>query len=214
MGRAFDLSLGEAQNYGFFSVVIIGLACQAPATPGSERDSSDPALFREVVLAIKEHVGPEPLAIDPRPLIADPAVLYARDDTRAPASANEIASRRAVLHDLGIPETSDNGGYGDCPGVMVPPPPPPGVDRKKVSCPPTRSFVVNVGLPRPGGAYLPPPGAIDEREIGRAKGYVAVRALVTSRGPEGVSKTAYDLVMARDSRDWKLVKKVALYFFE
>jgi hypothetical protein len=179
-----------------------------------ERNSSDTGLFREVVLAIKEHVGPEPLAIDPRPLIADPAVLDAYDKTRAPVSAKQIAARRAVLYDLGIPETSDNGGYGDCPGVMVPPPPPPGVDRKKISCPPTRSFVVNVGLPRPGGAYLPPPGAIDERKIGLANGYVAVRALVTSRGPEGVSRTVYDFIMARDSRRWRLVKNVALFFFE
>jgi hypothetical protein len=141
-------------------------------------------------------------------------VLDAYDKTRAPVSAKQLAARRAVLNDLGIPETSDDGDYGDCPGVMVPPPPPPGIDHKKTGCPKFRSFVANIGLPRAGGAYLPSPGAIDEREIGKTKGYVAVRALITFRGPEGFSKTAYDFVMVRDANRWKLVKKVALFFNE
>jgi hypothetical protein len=61
---------------------------------------------------------------------------------------------------------------------------------------------------------LPPPGAVDERELGKTKGYVAVRALITFRGPEGASMTAYDFVMARDPVGWKFVKKVGLWDVE
>jgi hypothetical protein len=182
---------------------------------GAGPTSSDPALFREVVLAIKEHVGPDPLAIDPHPLIAKADVLSHRDDVRAAISASQLDARRAVLRELRIAETSDDGDWGSCPGVTVPPPPPPGVDGKKTGCPKSRSLTVSVGLPRAGGAYLPPPmGAIDERAIGQANGYVAVRALITFRGPEGAEMTAYDFVMAREGAGWKLVKQEALFFLE
>jgi hypothetical protein len=212
--HASGLSFDVARKHAFLGLMILGLACRAPAMLSAGRTSSDLALFREVALAIKEHVRPDPLAIDPLPLIADPAVLSHRNNTRAAISAKELDARRGVLHDLGIPEISDDGDWGNCPGVMVPPPPPPGIDRKKTGCPKSRSFAVTVGLPRAGGAYLPPPGAVDQREIDKGKGYVAVRALITFRGPEGMSMTAYDFVMARDPSGWKVVKKVGLWDVE
>jgi hypothetical protein len=140
-------------------------------------------------------------------------VLHAGNKTRAPVSSGELRARQVVLRDLGIRETSDDTGFGTCPGVTVPPPSPPAVDRKKTECPQTRSFVASVGLPRAGGAYFPN-GEVDEREVGKTNGHVSVRVLITSRGPEGASRTAYDFVMARDGNRWKLVKKQALSYVE
>ena len=201
-------------KHTFLGALVIASACRAPVTLGGQQDSQDLRLFREVVLAIKEQAGPTPLAIDPRPLKADPSVLSHRSNTRATLPAKELDARRAVLHDLGIPEVSDDGSFGECPSVLVPPPPPPAVDRKKVACPKYRSFTATVGLPRAGGAYLPPPGAVDEREASKGKGYVAVRALITFRGPEGAQMTAYDFVMARVTSGWRVVKKVGLWDVE
>jgi hypothetical protein len=215
-----DCALSALRNGALLGAIIFGSACHAPATLPSERDSADIALFRAVVLAIKDDVGPEVLAIDPRPLIAGREVTRARDNTRAPVSSKEIGARLAVLQDLGVGVTSDDGSFGTCPSVMVPPPPPPGINRKTTECPKSRSLVANVALPRPGGAYVPRgagaylPNLSAEQQGLNDEDQVAVRALVTFRGPEGASMTGYDFVMAREASGWKLVKKVAVFWVE
>lgn len=208
-------------KYALFGVAVIFSACRVAATPVSEPEWFDRALFSAVVATIIEDVRADPVSIDPRPLIADGEVTRASENTRAPVSSEEISARRAVLRDLGVAEAKDDGSFGTCPSVMVPPPPPPGIDRKKSECPKSRSWVANIGLPRAGGAHVPRSGganlpnlSVREGEGSNENGQVAVRALMTFRGPEGTSMTGYDFVMAREGNAWKLVKKVALFWVE
>lgn len=206
----FAIGFAVVRRQSWVGAIIVGAACSRYHPPVlAQPELNERGLFKEVVIAIKEHVGPDSLAIDPRPLIPSPTVLGVSPATLALITAAELDARRAVLREMKVGEGTYTG-FGNCPGILVPPPPPPEVDTRKERCPKDRSVSGAVALPRVGGAYLPP-GYIDQREAGRAEGHFAVRVLLTWREPGGASMTAYDFVMARDSAEWRLVKKVGLH---
>lgn len=182
-----------------------GEAAEVAATAATE---SDTALFAAVVRELESRPM-VPARVDPRPLIADPAIWSVAPEHLADVPDSIVQQRAAVLDRLSVAETDAVADAG-CAGGY-----PPDRSRARMSACPEEGqyYSFALGLPRSGGAYMPAgvfPASADAREEGLAEGHMAVRVIKRLMTPRGASGAVWDFIFQRDAAEWRLVKMVNL----
>ena len=193
-------SFGVATCALLTSVVCVSGSRARTTDAAANQWTSDTALFGEVVRTIKASdrwlaSGEIPLLVDPRPsetpAVTGDAEALARASAprHAEVAPEVVAGRRAILRQLGVPET-DNATRGACPGATLgrrhgdPPP---------FGCPLDTLSVAAIGIPQ----RLPK---------ARSEEW-SVRVTMTRLSPSGASTLIEDYVLARASDGWRLVRK-------
>ena len=131
-------------------------------------------------------------ALDPEKLV----------DTTAVGVAAIVAARRRALISRGIRE-GPIPRLADCPQAPV-------IEGSLANCPAEDIEALVVGLPRPGGAYVPN-GGYDERESGKALGEWSVRAIRVSAGKFGSNLSGLDVVVKEVGGEWLFQRVVYLW---
>jgi hypothetical protein len=164
--------------------------------------------------------------VDPRPLKADPSIVelapsVARaapdlvsvvQEPLADVPPEVVAARSRVLERLGI-AAADMYTYAACPGMLETPPDQLQSRRPHASCPGEAFSSAVLGLPRPGGAYLPSSRIDERRQDGRR--FWSVRVLTRHLEPVGASFVASDAVVERTPDGaWRVVKMVPVVVIE
>ena len=240
MLRTIDPRIMAGQGYrlrtfrAVWVVLIVALAhvaCSSTASiPGGEvgvrQDTSlqyanaeptDTALFAVVVAAIADR--PDVVVeVDPRPLQPDPAIVVPDGLDLQPHAAALTKRRSEMLRRMGIEEI-DFLEPSRCPFLLAAMAQ---QSRAWRECEHERTKLrAIIGLPRPGGIYLPGT-RYDEREVGLDRGWRVVRVIHDHRygGVEGGVPpsrliVAYDYVIepAPDG-GWAFVKKEPLFWLE
>jgi hypothetical protein len=177
----------------------------------------DTGLLSAVIKASMTGAGREELFVDPRPFNADDDLYSVTRDAVVSIPDSILRRRTAVVTSLGL-KTVDAiqvGQNARCPGVFV------GIvkdttakDSVHAGCPRASFYVLAVGLPRPGTGPLPNGEIYDRQNVRAAKGYNAVRVILTDMGFTGSSVHACDYILQFSGGKWTVVRNVSLMYIE
>lgn len=197
-------------------VVFLVAASQVAGAQPSTRVVTDAEVLPVILKAALSDAGRRDLRVDPRPLRADPAYLYAVEPVvMAPVSPSVVDGRSVIIRAAGLRtvDTTVVNQSRDCPGALVPSHPDSlgRVDNRRVGgCPEQPFDVLAVGPPRPGSAAIPQDRVYDRATETAACGYWAVRVIRTTLGHGRSSAFAADYVLAERAGKWVVVKTVGL----
>lgn len=190
------------------------LPAPVPAQGAVPVSAQDTALLTAIARAVRSEAGWQRLVVDPRPLRPDSQLFEVSGANFARTSREVLLAREAALRNMQV-EPGDAIALGQnerCPGIFVLP------ERRghdpHARCPREASYVVAVGLPRPGTGRLPSEEIYDRSRTLAAEGYWAVRVVRTFVGPGGSSLTYYDYVVQKEDTGWRFIKAVTLFHSE
>jgi hypothetical protein len=199
---------------------LVAGGCAGAMRSGPAR-GAEPEIFAAVAARLQSDAAGVPLRIDPRPLIADsalvelipqlataaPDLVHTPPSALAPVPVAVTEERRRILSRLGI-TAGEVPTYTECPGGLVPPGRPPG---RRSGCPAADTIEAAVSLSRPGGADLPGSNTNAHGDRGRR----SVRVIRRELRPSGATQAAYDFVLSRDpGTGWRVSRVVALVIAE
>ena len=179
-------------------------------TTDSVASPADAGLLAVVVREVKDGARGKNVRVDPRPLLPGRGAPASEPGSFMGLDRRYLDLRRDTLLAIGVDTVNAEAvGQNDQCGTPFMPTDSLGNSLHK-GCPANLTYVVAVGLARPGRATLEH-GRLYDRSRGAAVGYWAVPVIVTSMDKWGATVNGYEYVLKRENGEWRFVEKHALF---